>query len=383
MIERLLQIRSKPVRLMIGLMSGTSLDGVDAALVEISGFALDTRIRLIDFITIPYPQPVRKRLLDLIEGKPVQRASAANFLLGRKFADAAQQVMERHGLKAGEIDLIGSHGHTVWHQHRQHSLQFAEPSVIAERTGAVVIADFRVRDIAAGGSGAPLVPYVDFLLCRSDTYGRILQNVGGIANCTLLPRGIDQVDHLIAFDTGPGVMICDALVKAFTNGTLTYDRDGEIARSGTIHPEWLEVWKRDPYFEKPPPKSCGREQFGSHFANNLLANYPLNADLIATVTAFTAHTIADAYQRFLLPHAPVDQIILSGGGSKNPFLVNQLQQLLPSYHILSSDEVGLPSDAKEAMAFAILANETLFGQPANVPAVTGARHPVVLGKIVL
>lgn len=386
--------RGPSVRLVAGLMSGTSADGVDAALVEIrrSGGVLSAR--LVAFRKTVYPDSLRRAIFDLFrpEKTNVVGVSQANFALGEVFAQAVLDLAEQAGLLPGDIDLIGSHGQTIWHQPRPapwggvdvtSTLQIGEPAVIAERTGITVVADFRVRDMAAGGQGAPLVPYVDYLLFRDDVLARAVQNVGGIANVTHLPAGGGPGD-VIAFDTGPGNMVIDAVVKTLTGGRQTMDRDGRWAASGQVSADFLAELLAHPYFAARPPKTTGREEFGEQYAARVVAAAGARglsaADTVATVTALTARTITGSYRRFL-PVLP-DQVILGGGGARNPTLRLYLQEELPGVAVLSHEDFGIPDEAKEAMAFAILASECLDGRPNNLPSATGARRPVVMGKIV-
>jgi anhydro-N-acetylmuramic acid kinase len=289
-----------------------------------------------------------------------------------------------------DVGFIASHGQTVWHQPVpetiagravRSTLQIGEPCVIAERTGATVIADFRPRDIAAGGEGAPLVPYVDLLLFADPRLSRAVQNIGGIGNVTFLPAGATP-EQVIAFDTGPGNMAIDAAAARLTGGAQSQDTDGRLARAGRVDAALLAELLADPYLCQPPPKSTGRERYGEPFVQALWERGHQGPDLVATLTAFTAASIADAYARWLAPIAPVDEVILGGGGAYNPVLVEHLREYVAPARLRTSQESGIPADAKEAIAFALLGHATLRGRPANVPAATGAGHPVVLGKIV-
>ena len=394
MVQHLLRILEKPRRLIIGLMSGTSADGVDAALVEVAGSGMGTRARLIAFACLPYPPALKAEVLALCDAATgrVDQVCRMNALLGEWFAEAARRVVAGAGLRMTDVDLIGSHGQTVHHlpdpveMHGyaiRATLQVGDPCVIAERTGVVTVGDFRVRDVAAGGQGAPLVPLVDFLLYRSETAGRAMLNVGGIANVTMLPVGCDLED-VYAFDLGPGNMVIDRLMARITEGRVAYDMGGEAARAGRVHPGLLSEMMRHPFFALCPPKSTGREAFGAAYADAFLARarevgLP-DADAVATATAFTAEAVADSLRRFV--RAPVGEMIVSGGGAHNETLMAFLRARLPGVTVRRIEEVGGDTEAKEALAFAILANETLAGGAGNVPRVTGASHPVVLGKIV-
>lgn len=375
------------------------MDGVDAALIRVSGPDNQPRIQLLAFLTLSYPAAVRKRLLEIAGGEPTSTGeiSRLNFLLGQLFAEAALRVCRRGGVSPTRLSVIGSHGQTIFHEgHRPrrglpglglgqaiaNTLQIAEPAVIAERTGASVVADFRTADIAAGGEGAPLVPLVDYLLLRHPRQGAVALNIGGIANITVIPARASP-DEVFGFDTGPGNMLIDGLVRRFTRGRETYDAGGQLAARGRVFESVLERMLQLPFFRRPPPKSAGREQFGSKF----LARYFLRrrgaalGDLLRTATELTAHTVAAALENFVFPRVRVDRLIASGGGAHNRLLMTRLSELLPSLSVERSDRYGLPVDAKEAIAFALLADRTRRRLPGNLPPVTGARRAVVLGKL--
>ncbi|MHB9130263.1 MAG: anhydro-N-acetylmuramic acid kinase [Armatimonadota bacterium] len=377
---------SRPRRI-VGLMSGTSLDGVDAALIEVRGGIPFDSLRVLGFFTRAYSPDERARILNLLQPQiNLPDLLTANVWLGEIFAEAALRVISQAGLMPEEVDAVASHGQTIWHipphdGEQGATLQIGEPAVIAERTGLLTVADFRPRDMAAGGQGAPLVPFADYLLFRSEESSVAVQNIGGIANVTYLPRGCRPED-IIAFDTGPGNMIIDAVISLATQGQETYDKDGKHAAKGTVQATLLNELMSNPYFALPPPKSTGRELFGMTFAEGLYCNFHGNLDdLIATVTAFTAESIARAYRDFLLPHGAIDEVILGGGGSYNPTLRAMLAERLPGIPVHTHEDHGLSSEAKEAVAFAILGHATLCGVPANVPSATGAAHPVILGHI--
>ncbi len=385
------QIQTKNV---IGLMSGTSADGVDAALVEIRGHGLETQVELLAFTALPFSAEVRHRIFNLFqpETSHVDEICQMNFIIGEIFADAAISVVRHASLDINEIDLIGSHGQTVYHlppqrdvQYIPSTLQIGEPAVIAHRTGIPTIADFRVADLAAGGQGAPLVPYVDFLLFRRSDRTIALQNIGGISNVTLIPASASVMDVLAA-DTGPGNMIIDAVMEITTHGEVTYDRGGSLAARGQPCELLIEEWLNHPFIRTTPPKTTGREVFGRKFARHAIeqagAKKLSESDTVATVTEFTARTIFDYYNRFLFPHHAVDEIVVSGGGVHNVTLMQRLKTLFHSIRIQSIDAYGIPSDAKEAIAFAVLANEAVHGNPGNLPQSTGASQPKILGKFV-
>lgn len=390
-MKSLYQLTQKQTKRVIGLMSGTSVDGVDAALVEIRGHGLGTRVELLAFHSHPFAVEVRDRIFDLFqpETSRIDEICQVNFLIGEVFADAALAVIQDAQLDAGEIDLIGSHGQTVYHlppqseaQYFPSTLQIGEPSVIAYRTGIPTVANFRVADLAAGGQGAPLVPYVDFLLFRQTDRTVALQNIGGISNVTLIPAGASGSD-VLASDTGPGNMIIDSTMEIFTAGQERWDNGGEFAAQGSVCESLLREWLQHPFISARPPKTTGREAFGRQFAHRALEQSRHKdlgqADLVATLTAFTAETIFDYYRRFLFPHYSVDAIYISGGGSHNLTLMRHLETLFRPIPLLPIDSIGISSDAKEAVAFAILANESIHGHPTNLPQVTGASQPMVLG----
>lgn len=382
--------------LVLGLMSGTSTDGIDVALVRISGPAASPHTKLLAFTDFSYPPEVRAAVLRLANGAPTttREMSQLNFRLGQIFADAALRACKRFGVSPKRIDLIGSHGQTIYHQGAASSflgaitsstLQIGEPAVIAESTGITTIADFRPADMVAGGQGAPLVPFVDYLLYRDRRVGRIALNIGGIANLSVIPAAARPND-VFAFDTGPGNMIIDALASHFSHGRLRFDRNAELARRGHLDGALLRQILAHPFFRKSPPKSAGREEFGSEYTARLIAlakrRRVAPADLIHTVTAFTAATIAQACERFVLRCVRnVREMIVAGGGARNPLLVAYLAALLPSLKLVPADAFGVPADAKEAFAFAVLAYVAFHQRANNLPSATGARHPAVLGKI--
>jgi anhydro-N-acetylmuramic acid kinase len=385
----------RPMRV-LGLMSGTSADGIDVALVRISGAPPKLASKLEGFLTTPYPPPVRAAVLRLANGAATTAAEASqlNFLLGELFARAALAACRHFGIAPQKVDLIGSHGQTVYHQGSPtpfagarvaSTLQLGEPAVIAERTRITTVADFRPADIAAGGQGAPLVPFVDYLLYRHARQGRIALNIGGIANVTVIPAAA-RPEAVFAFDTGPGNMVVDALVSHFTRGAREYDRGAQMALRGRFLPQLLGELLKHPYCRKNPPKTAGREQFGRDYAARLLREGRRRRarpeDLVRTATMLTAFSIAEAIRRFVRPRTRVEQMIVSGGGARNPLVMAQLAASLPEIEMIPAEEVGVPGDAKEAFAFAVLAYETFHGRPSNLPRATGARHPAILGKVV-
>ena len=395
-IENLIRLREKETRNVIGLISGTSCDGIDACLAKITGNGSSTEIDIIWFETYPYKEEIRELIFDASKEQTgrVDKICQLNFTLGKLFADAAGQIAGKSSIPISDIDIIGSHGQTIYHisslkekadKDVRSTLQIAESSVIAQETGVTTVADFRTRDIAAGGEGAPLVPYADFILFGRDGIDRAVQNIGGIANVTFLPAGC-SINEVIAFDNGPGNMIIDRLAEIITEGRLKYDKDGELASKGKLNQGLLERLRSHPYLSIPPPKSTGREDFGIQFSSDLYEEFVRDnvdvLDAITTVTAFTARSISDSYRKYIQPSYKISEVIMSGGGVHNPVLFQFLKEYLDNINIRKVEEFGIPSDTKEALAFAILANETICGNPGNVPSATGARERVVLGKII-
>jgi len=377
-LTRFLDLRELPARRIVGLMSGTSGDGVDAALVALTGSGTHTRAALLAFETVPFPEELKHGIFGLDEaGTPA--LTDLNVRLGELFAEAALAVIAKAGLTAADVHLVGSHGHTARHHPRRATLQLGEAAIIAEETGLPVISDFRARDVAAGGEGAPLVPLVDWLLFRAEDCTRGLLNIGGIANLTVVTPSLDAV---FAFDAGPGNMPLDLVSHAAWGEP--FDRDGTRAAAGTVDPTLLAKLLCDPFFAEPPPKSTGRQTFGRAFVAPLLARCRgREADLIATLTALTAEAVAESYRRFVVPRSGIEELVVSGGGIHNRTLVGHLTRCFAPIPVRSLAELGMDPDAKEAVAFAVLANQTLFANPGNLPAATGARGPRILGKITL
>jgi anhydro-N-acetylmuramic acid kinase len=348
-----------------GVMSGTSLDGIDVAVVEIGG----RRVETIGFACTPYSEAVRSAILGVDRPKGL---SHLNFRLGELYARAVLRAVRRYG----PVELIGCHGQTIYHEGGAHTLQIGEAAVVAERTGVPVVSNFRARDIAAGGQGAPLVPYVDYLLFRHPKRARIALNIGGIANITVIPAGAAPGD-VVAFDTGPGNMVIDALAREMG---MPCDRGGKIAASGRVDRALLDELLADPYYRRRPPKSAGREQYGAEFVARLKkAGLPMR-DLMATATVLTAATVAMGVGN---SGGEGTDLIVSGGGVHNPQIMAHLAGFLPGVGISTSTEHGIDADAKEAIAFAVLAYQTWRKRPSNLPSATGARHAVVLGDITM
>jgi len=386
------RIRAKPTKLVIGLISGTSADGITGALVRIAEQARDhPAITLLGWATTPYPPDVQRRLQHVfIEPTTMQHAATLNVVLGELFADAAIAAARAGGSDLEAIDLIASHGQTVAHVgaadstdplSRAATLQLGEAAVIAERTGRPVIADFRPADMAAGGVGAPFVPYADLLLLRGST-GRIALNLGGISNITVLPAAA-KIQDVYAFDCGPANMVIDGLVRHFSGGHEAYDRDGARAARGQVHPDLLRELMAHPFISASPPKAAGHEQFGRAFLQDVLRTWGALRpdDLVATATAFAAGAVAANISRYVLPHHAIQDVVASGGGVRNPVLMQRLAEALAPLLVRRIEDLGIPSEAKEALAFALIGHATLMGRPANLPRVTGARHEALLGKL--
>jgi anhydro-N-acetylmuramic acid kinase len=422
-------------------MSGTSADAIDVALARISGAPPHLKAKLLNHTSINFPPQLRKEILRVAEQQPVSAGdlSQLNFRLGETFAEAALTACRRFRIAPKKIALIGSHGQTIFHQGKPvpylgrrtaSTLQIGEACIIAARTGITTVADFRPADIAQGGQGAPLVPYADYLLYRHPKLGRVSLNLGGIANITVIPANA-KPSQVFAFDTGPANMLIDALVAHFTHGRQRYDQDARLAQQGRAIPALLHELMRDPYLRLAPPKSTGREYYGRAYVEELLRlgrrHKAKPNDLIRAATIFTALSIVDALNRFVLPKTKIHQLIISGGGAANPLILAQLAAALGNQvvgasfsasqprlagvdpvgaqhaapllgkastsskpgslrsskkiEILPSRQLGVPENAKESFAFALLAYETFHRRPSNVPSATGARRPVILGKI--
>lgn len=413
--------------LVLGMMSGTSADGIDVALARISGAPPKLNAKLLKHTAVKFPPALRKEILRVAEQHAITAGelSQLNFRLGELFAEAALAACRKFKVSPKKIALIGSHGQTIFHQGRAvayfgsptaSTLQIGEPSVIAARTGITTVGDFRPADMALGGQGAPLVPYVDYLLYRHKKLGRVSLNLGGIANITVVPASA-KPSQVFAFDTGPANMLIDSLVAHFTHGRQRYDKNARLAQTGRPVPALLDELMKDPYLKLHPPKSTGREYFGYGYMKKVLAlgrRYRSRpADLVCAATIFTALSVIDALNRFVLPKAKIDQLIVSGGGAFNPLVFAQLaaafcdprargqskstpsilvgeRYLVPLYRragrvsaieVLPSSTFGIPEVAKEALAFALLAYETFHQRPSNLASATGARGPAILGNI--
>jgi anhydro-N-acetylmuramic acid kinase len=381
--------------LVLGMMSGTSADGIDVALARISGAPPHLKIKLLGHTGVPFPSDVRAEILHVAEQKPITagRLSHLNFRLGALYGDAALKACRKFRVASRRIELLGNHGQTVFHQSWgahllgaacASTLQIGDASVIAACSGITTVSDFRPADVALGGQGAPLVPYVDYLLYRHSRLGRISLNLGGIANITVLPAAA-KPSSVLGFDTGPANILIDSLVAHFTNGRKRFDKDALLALKGHTSPDFLRELMRDPYLRLSPPKSTGREYYGQPYIRHVLAlGRRFRAepnDIIRAATLFTALSIAEAINRVVLPKTKIHQLVVSGGGAYNPLILAQLAALLPSIEIVPSSDFGIPVEAKEALAFALLAYETFHHRPSNLPSATGASKPAILGKI--
>ncbi|MDE0685181.1 MAG: anhydro-N-acetylmuramic acid kinase [Candidatus Poribacteria bacterium] len=397
-MKEFFELLKKDKKLVIGLMSGTSVDGIDAAIVEITGHGLGTEVDLIAFETFPFPSGVPQRILSLSQPDTgrVDDICEMNFYVGHLFAEAVKHILKKSEMRANDIALIGSHGQTIHHLPKDTSadcndsrypstLQIGEPAVIAHETGIPTIAEFRVADMAAGGQGAPLVSYIDYLLFYNSVKTVGLLNIGGIANLTVLPAN-GTYDSVCAADTGPGNMCIDAVVTEITEGVEHYDKDGKRAAQGTPYQLLIDEWLKHPFFQLSPPKTTGREMFGRTYAMECLAACREHAlsdnDCIATLTELTVQTIVGYIERFITGQNPIDRLYVSGGGVHNQTIMRRLSEQLPNTIVESVDNSGISADAKEAIAFAILANETLHGNAGNLPSATGASVRKVLGKFV-
>lgn len=373
--------------LAVGLMSGTSLDGIDAVLCDICGSGNTTRIKQLEFTTLPLSSEIKEKIKRCCNNQAtVAQVCSLNFELGELFAEAVQSVCKQYGVKTTQLGFIASHGQTIYHIPRKTSdyaastLQIGESAVIAQRCGCPCIANFRVKDMAAGGEGAPLVPFSEYILYSKKDEAVALQNIGGIGNVTVLPAN-GSIDDVFAFDTGPGNMVIDEAMQCLFN--LAYDDNGTIASKGKLIEPLMEQLKKDSYLSLVPPKTTGREVYGSNYTHQLLNQYNTcnPEDIIATLTWFTAYSIAENYRRFILDKHDVKKVILGGGGAHNASLRHFLANELPGIAVLTQEDLGYSSDAKEAIAFVILGNETLHHQFSNVPKATGAKQKVILGNV--
>jgi len=379
-----LELKRKNKLKILGLMSGTSLDGLDICYAEITRNGDSVKSKIIHFESISYSSEFIKYL----ETLPLANTSEickANFYIADEWANLIENFITKYQI--GEIDLIGSHGQTIWHEHGQSTLQIGEASVLAHKFGVPCIADFRVMDIAAGGSGAPLVPFIDYLWFKDFGKNFLLLNIGGIANFTIIPKNSKSVEDISALDTGPGNGLIDAAISIATNGNIKYDEDGNWASRGEVNREILTDLIEHDYFAKALPKSTGKEMFGEPYVQSLIQKYKIETEqdfesFIATLTRLTAETIYVGYQKFFAEKCKIDEIIVSGGGVKNSVMMHHLQKLFAEAKFVSTESYHIDPEAKEALAFAILAALRVWEIPSNIPSVTGAKKQVLLGKII-
>ena len=394
-IEKLIDLSKKKKKLAVGLMSGTSLDAVDAVLIEIQKSGIKTRTNQLGFITYPFPAGLKKKLLEnsSINSSNVTDICRLNFLIALVYIDAVKLLCKKFMIQLDEIDLIGSHGQTIHHRPAKKkfygynfgsTLQIGDPAVIAKLTGVLTIGDFRTGDVALGGEGAPLVPYFDFIMFHSEKTNRALLNIGGISNITVLDKK-GKASNVIAFDTGPGNMMIDICAKKFFN--VEYDEGGGIALSGKVNKEFLyDLIQKDNFIEKAVPKSTGREYYGKEFLIPLLRKFKKlsHEDIVTTVTDFTAYAVFRNYEKFIKQETEIEELFVSGGGARNKYLIKSLRKYFgKTVSVSNVKNLGISADAKEAICFAVLANETLCGNPSNIPRVTGASRSTILGKICL
>ena len=392
-MKKVIDLVNKERKRIIGILSGTSVDAVDVVLTEVQGSGAGTDVTVLNFDSFPVPPEIKEYVLKASnkDTGTVVDVCKLNFIIGNLFADSVNNFLSKHGLKNKDVDLIGSHGQTLHHipdEGELHgykiksTLQVGDPSVIANKTGIVTIGDFRTADMALGGEGAPLVPYLDYVLFRSSSANRLLINIGGISNITYLPKD-GELNDITAFDTGPGNMVIDRLMKEFYE--KSYDENGAMAASGKLQQKLLnDILKFDNYYNRKPPKSTGREFYGESFVEYILSIAPgvSDEDVIRTVTDYTAYTIHYNVAEFI-SNAKPDEILVSGGGANNDFLMGLIKDYFIDVDVKPLNVDGINSDNKEAVLFAVLANETINGNPANVPSVSGAERSAILGKICL
>ena len=394
-MKQLFDLAERKTKNVIGLMSGTSLDGVDVALIQIDGNGTSTKLNLIGFLEYSFPVGLKTKLLknSVKETSNVEDISQLNFLLPKVYYDAIKTLCKDLNFNMNDIDLIGSHGQTIQHLPNSieyygykisSTLQIGDPAVLAKLSGKVTIGDFRTGDIALGGEGAPLIPYFDYILFNSYEKNRALLNIGGISNFTILNKN-KEIEDVLAFDTGPGNMLIDSLTKKLFNEE--YDKDGKYAQSGKFNKALFSAFlEKDEFIEKTPPKSTGREYYGEKFLFNLLEKFNdiPKEDWLNTAARFTAYGIFRNYEKFVKDETVIDELIVSGGGAKNKYLYKCLnEEFGENVELKIIDDIGVSSDAKEAICFAVLANETIAGNPTNIPRTTGASKPTILGKICL
>jgi len=378
----------------IGLMSGTSCDGLDIALIEISENGIDTKFKFITGKSVPYTLLQKNAIQKLISSRiiSINDISQLNFYLPQIWSEMVTSFLKENNLDPSQIDLIGSHGQTVWHQPEKiefvdqsicSTLQISDPSVLAQLIGITTVGDFRVADVALGGQGAPLIPYFDWIFFNQFKKNIISVNIGGISNLTFIPKDGD-INKVIAFDCGPGNMLIDGTMQKLFN--KPFDKDGEIASEGKFSEKLFDfIRSNDKFVELKPPKSTGREQYNESFLKDILKfsldNQINKNDIISTLTRYTAYSIHQNYKLFVKPQSQIDEIVVAGGGAHNKSIMLQLEKYFSSIMVTTISKYGIDIDLKEAIGFAILANETTKGNPSNIPQVTGARKPAILGKI--
>lgn len=379
----------------IGLMSGTSLDGVDAVLTEIENTEVNTDVKVLNSFSVSYTDEEKQRIMALCDENTakVDEITAMNFYLGEKFSYVVMELINQSKYSVSDIDFVSSHGQTIYHRPEEghtefepkSTLQIGDISVISERTGLPVVGDFRTADMAAGGQGAPLVSFIDYMLFKDDKKARALQNIGGIGNVTYIKAGAKE-EELLSFDTGPGNMVIDEVVYRVTKGSQTFDKGGEIALSGSVNKEFANELLRHEYFLRKPPKTTGREIFGKSYVDSVMKiakNYNLlDKDLIASITYWTAKTISDSYQNFILAEGQsIDEVIIAGGGSHNKAILNFLQEELRDQRVMTFDDFGISSDMKEAVAFVVLGYHFLKGKYNTIPSATNSERKAIMGKV--
>lgn len=372
----------KTYTLAIGMMSGTSLDGVDACVVKIFD---NLDFEIISTHSLDYPKEIETKLFEMTNNRAdVKDVCFMNFALSKIYAQCAKELLQKSGIKKNEIEFISSHGQTIWHSPTPQTLgkiktastlQIGDISVLSDLSGITTVGDFRTKDISAGGLGAPLVPFADEIIFKRNI-ARAIQNIGGIGNVTVLSPNCET----FAFDTGPGNMLIDYFAKKFFD--IPFDKNGEIAKSGQLSEKWLEELLKEPYYSLNPPKTTGRELFNDDYAQKMLKTAPQKPeDIIATITALSAHSIFEAYQKFVIPKTSIQEIVIGGGGAYNKFLMAQLKNLFKEIPVKTHEDFGIANKFKEALAFALLGYFTIKKMPNNIPACTGAKRPVIMGKV--
>ncbi len=393
MSRNLRKILSKKTRTVIGLLSGTSVDGIDAVLMKITGSGIKTKIKIIDFITNPVANSLRMAIFRNSDNSTarLEEICRLNVIIGALFSDVVLKLIKKNRLNSSDVDLIGSHGQTIYHlpdrdnflgYRVKSTLQIGDPAIIANLTQITTVGDFRIADCAVGGSGAPLVPYMDYILFTHKTKNRALLNIGGISNITVLPKNTSK-DKIFAFDTGPGNMIIDGMMYHLFRKRM--DKNGEAAKKGEVNLDLFDYLIHDDMYMRTPPKSTGREHYGKDFQKKLLnsINGVNKYDIIRTVTEFTAFTIWYNYKNFIEHGTIISELIISGGGAENPVLMKSIKNYFKGITVRKMKDYGITAKNKEAVLFGVLGNECISGNTANMKTVTGSSRDVVLGKICL